>query len=101
MTETSQSSINDAFDVNLCYDEKEYGRKGEMPHEKNVETIAVRHDRDALSRPRRKLYYLTDAWIRTRYCDSCFWSGCPMGDDASSFDGPCQNESAIIILICL
>jgi len=51
MTETSQSSINDAFDVNLCYDEKEYGRKGEMPHEKNVETIAVRHDRDALSRP--------------------------------------------------
>jgi len=53
MTETSQSGVSDDFSMNLCYDEKEYGRKGEMPHEKNVETIAVRHDRDALSRPGR------------------------------------------------
>ena len=51
MTETSQSGVSDAFSTNRWYEEKEYGRKGEMPHEKNVETIAVRHDRDALSRP--------------------------------------------------
>ena len=35
---------------------------------------------------------LADPRIRARYCDSCFWSGCPVGDDASSFDGPGQTE---------